>query len=275
MPTKKTQRTPEEEKLIAERSRLREEVRRIGPEEIGDAELLSALLSYTLPLCDYRSVAERMLKYFGGIKGIFDAPEDQLEKAFGLPMHTALTLKCVPTLCRRLEYEAMPQKMQIKTPFDAERWLFPRFFGYDNERAVLLLLNKQSRPMDVILIGDGGKREVYIDRRKIARAAVINSSKNVILAHSHPNGAARPSENDIIVTMQLAKDLAVLDVTLWDHLIFSRGSCYYMSTTLDRSYLAFSDIEPKTDWRKALEYDAGFDIPDPFPEENGADPADG
>ena len=245
--------TPEEDKaLTEERSRLREELRRIGPEEIGDLDLLTALLTYTLPKCDYRDVAERLLRHFGTFKGIFDAPEDSLEKVFGLPMHTALALKCVPTLCRRLEYERMPERMQIKTPQDAERYLFPQFFGYDYERAVLLLLNKNSRPISILPIAEGGKNEVYIERKKIARAAMVNGSNNVILAHSHPNGTAEPSDNDVLLTMQLARDLSILDVRLLDHLIFAPGKCCFLSEKLDNSYLAFSVITPKVVWKNGL-----------------------
>ena len=51
----------------------------------------------------------------------------------------------------------------------------------------------------------------------------------VILAHNHPSGSATPSESDIALTKHLHKALALIDVTLLDHIVVSQKEANSLS----------------------------------------------
>ncbi|MBL8651173.1 MAG: DNA repair protein RadC [Sphingopyxis sp.] len=55
----------------------------------------------------------------------------------------------------------------------------------------------------------------------IWRAALATGPAQIVMAHNHPSGIARPSDADLTTTRESARFLALLGVTLSDHLIFT------------------------------------------------------
>lgn len=62
-------------------------------------------------------------------------------------------------------------------------------------------------------------------RRLFARAFELGA-QGLILAHNHPSGHARPSEEDIATTTRIGDLAAELDLTLIDHLIVTRHQVF-------------------------------------------------
>ena len=58
---------------------------------------------------------------------------------------------------------------------------------------------------------------VYV--REVINAALRHHAKAVILVHNHPSGETEPSRADIEMTSELRRALALVTVTLHDHLI--------------------------------------------------------
>jgi len=46
------------------------------------------------------------------------------------------------------------------------------------------------------------------------------------LAHNHPGGIAEPSEHDEIITDEIQKALALLEITMQDHIILANNEYY-------------------------------------------------
>ena len=55
--------------------------------------------------------------------------------------------------------------------------------------------------------------------REVVEAAIRHGARNVIVYHNHPSGVAEPSAADENITKRLRQALAVIEVTLLDHLI--------------------------------------------------------
>jgi DNA repair protein RadC len=60
----------------------------------------------------------------------------------------------------------------------------------------------------------------------ISSVAVKSLARGVIIAHNHPSGNLRPSEEDKNVTKKIKEGLKFLDVMLLDHLIITENSYY-------------------------------------------------
>jgi DNA repair protein RadC len=64
--------------------------------------------------------------------------------------------------------------------------------------------------------------------RDVFAEALRLGASGMILAHNHPSGECRPSDNDIAATRRLAEVALALDVALIDHLIFTHEAVYSM-----------------------------------------------
>ena len=71
----------------------------------------------------------------------------------------------------------------------------------------------------------GGPERVPLPVRQIIRDAARLGSAGVVLAHNHPSGDPRPSEEDCRATRQLAAAGEALDLTVVDPLVFAGAEC--------------------------------------------------
>jgi DNA repair protein RadC len=51
-------------------------------------------------------------------------------------------------------------------------------------------------------------------------------ASSIVLAHNHPSGQLRPSEEDIRLTRKLIEGARYLDLSIYDHVILSREGFY-------------------------------------------------
>ncbi|MCA7010488.1 JAB domain-containing protein [Wolbachia endosymbiont of Tribolium confusum] len=64
----------------------------------------------------------------------------------------------------------------------------------------------------------------------MARKAIIEKAKLMIMSHNHPCGSLRPSEEDLAVTKKLAEACKTIEIRLYDHIIVT-----------SKSYLSFKE----------------------------------
>jgi DNA repair protein RadC len=73
----------------------------------------------------------------------------------------------------------------------------------------------------------GGAASVPTDAAALARGALENDARYVVMAHNHPSGDPTPSRQDIDITRRLALTLVGLDMRLADHVIVARGGAFF------------------------------------------------
>ncbi len=57
--------------------------------------------------------------------------------------------------------------------------------------------------------------------RDIFRFACLTNASSLIVAHNHPSGDTRPSNQDILFTKQLIRASRILEIPVLDHIIVS------------------------------------------------------
>ena len=72
---------------------------------------------------------------------------------------------------------------------------------------------------------EGDERGANFPLRTIIADAAMHGSAGIVLAHNHPSGDPRPSENDFRATRRLAAVAEALDCTVLDHLVFGGNQC--------------------------------------------------
>lgn len=119
-------------------------------------------------------------------------------------------------------------KVKIDCPSKAADFI-RQFYGDDieiYESFFILLLNQANQTIGYAKISQGGITGTMVDLRIVAKYAVDALATSVILAHNHPSGNLKPSQQDITMTKKAMEGLRLLDIGVFDHVILTAdGYC--------------------------------------------------
>ena len=130
----------------------------------------------------------------------------------------------------KLSYKSTTKSRNtIKTSADAHRILLPTYkegtMDY-KEYFKVLFLNQANHVLGYTLISEGGITETSVDVRVILQAALLTNSVAIILAHNHPSGNLKPSQEDIKITRVIKEAATLMRITVLDHLILTSEGYY-------------------------------------------------
>ena len=91
---------------------------------------------------------------------------------------------------------------------------------------MVLCLNGGHQVIGWVKVSSGGFNSASVDPRLVFGIALQTASSAIILAHNHPSGNLKPSEQDKAVTGQLRAGGRFLGITVLDHVILSRDSAF-------------------------------------------------
>ncbi len=94
------------------------------------------------------------------------------------------------------------------------------------EEFKVLLLNRGNRVLGVYHASIGGITGTVADPRLIILAALKANAVSIILAHNHPSGELKPSNEDERLTQKIVEAGRYLDIRILDHLILSTESYF-------------------------------------------------
>lgn len=94
------------------------------------------------------------------------------------------------------------------------------------EEMFLMLLNRSNQVLGFTKISMGGVHSTIVDPKVIFQIALKSHASGIIIAHNHPSGSLKPSEQDIRLTKRIKEASGLLDIALLDHLILSKESYY-------------------------------------------------
>lgn len=89
------------------------------------------------------------------------------------------------------------------------------------EQLIAFFLNRSNKLIGYRLITTGTMSTCLIDIKLLVSLALHTMSSSVIIAHNHPSGSLKPSNQDVDFTKKIKQALGLIDVRLLDHLIIS------------------------------------------------------
>ena len=95
------------------------------------------------------------------------------------------------------------------------------------EEFKVMLVSRCNQVIGICRVGIGGTTCVTVDLKLVFATAIKGNASSIILAHNHPSGNLKPSEQDKRLTQKLVGAGESLDVTVMDHVIFA--DCGYFS----------------------------------------------
>lgn len=98
------------------------------------------------------------------------------------------------------------------------------FDGEVKERFVVFWLNTANVVTGFEVISEGLLNSSLVAPREVFRGAIVATCANIILAHNHPSGNTDASQEDISITKKLVEAGKIIDISVFDHIIFAENS---------------------------------------------------
>lgn len=206
------------------RARLRERFLKEGLDSFDEHQVLEMLLFYCVPRKDTNELAHNLIKRFGSLASVLEAPVSELEAVPEIGEKSAVFLSFAAAFSRY--YMISRSNAPGKCLMSVEAWsecLMPYFLGKTNETVYLLCLDAKGKQLVCKMINEGSVNTAGVQVRKLVEVALNSNASFAVLAHNHPSGVAIPSGDDVATTKTVATALRAVDVLLLDHLIFAEN----------------------------------------------------
>jgi len=199
--------------------RPREKLIELGAEALSDAELMAIFLRVGVSGKTAVDLARDLLSQFGSLNGVFAANEKQISQVHGMGTSKYAQLQAVFEMSRRALNEQMQQKDILSSPQQVRDYLVLKLANQLKEVFVVLFLDAQNRLIATEEMFNGTLTQTSVYPREVVKRALHYNAASVMFAHNHPSGIAKQSRADEMITQELKKALALVDVRVLDHFI--------------------------------------------------------
>jgi len=205
------------------RQRLRERFIRSGFEGFNDYEVVELLLTLAIPRSDVKQPAKALIARFGNLRGILDAPLEELQEVKSIGSVTPVALRLLRAAAVLYLQQSAEGMECLADPERLSAFWRMRIGALRDEVFEVAYLDSGYR-----LLRDGVDRleEGTFDRatvypRRVVESAFKRGAAALVLAHNHPNGHVQPSEQDKTLTRALVLAAETVHLKIVDHLIVS------------------------------------------------------
>ena len=212
------------------RKRMKERFLRDGLDGFADHEVLELLLYYAIPRRDTNELAHSLLERFDSLSGVLSAPVEELRQVEGMGEQAAIYLATLWAVNKRICCQA-EQERKIITVEDAGAFFLNRMRDERRETLYQVNLDAKGKVRNCRRLSSGTAAMTPVCIREVVENALHNDASRVLLGHNHPSGVALPSEEDRLVTVQIAQALKAMDITLMDHIVVADGDFVSMAAS--------------------------------------------
>lgn len=202
--------------------RPREKLLNSGAKHLSDAELLAIFFRTGIRGKTALDLARELLSELGGLKKLLNAEQHLLSQKPGIGTAKFTMLKAAIELGRRYQEENLEIGELLTNSNLTKRFLAGRLQHYTHEVFACLYLNNQNRVICFEELFHGTLNETSVYPREVVKRALANNAAKLIFAHNHPSGHATPSHADQELTRLLKESLALIDITVIDHIVIGK-----------------------------------------------------
>lgn len=211
--------------------RPREKLLQKGRMALSNSELLAILLGSGSRNESAVALGQRVLASVNNnLNELGKLEVKQLMKFKGIGEAKAVTIAAALELGRRRRSEEAMEKKKISSSKMAFEILQPVIGDLPHEEFWIIYLNHANKVLNLYQVSRGGMTSTIVDVRIIMRRALEIGSTTMVLAHNHPAGTLKPSQEDIKITNKIKQAAKSLDIRLLDHIIVT-----------EKTYFSFAD----------------------------------
>ena len=213
-------------KEIPIEERPREKLIKNGPDALTDPELLAVVLNTGLRKKNYYEdvleLSNRILKEYGSKAIISETNVEKLMGELEIPKVKACQIVACFELGKRF-FKRDEEEIYIRDSKDAYNYLKDKMANLKKEQFRGLHLNSRNKLIHDEIISLGTLTTNLVHPREVFQPAIQYSAAAIILAHNHPSGDPKPSEDDIKITKQIIEASKIINIEILDHIIIGKN----------------------------------------------------
>lgn len=194
-----------------------------GKLHLSDRELLALVVQDD-------QVAEQVLADHKGLRPLRDLRIQDWKRYPKIGEAKAKMLVAIFEMGRRAEFERSQEPFKIRSSRDSfEAFAKIGFQDESHEEFWVMFLSRANTVIAFKRVSQGGTYATVVDAKMIFTEALEKNCSAIILAHNHPSGTLHPSDADMQLTRKLVQAGKVLDISVVDHILLTRGRKNYYS----------------------------------------------
>lgn len=196
-------------------------------EGFAEHEIMEMLLFFVIPRGDTNAAAHELISQFGSVRGVVNAPLDRLRQVRSIGENAAVMLKLLGSISDYIAKQRH-EKIDVRDMENFPEYIKSLFLQETAECFRVLCITESMGVSTVSVVSRGSESSTEVNFRELARIVLNSGSRNIILAHNHPDSPSAPSQEDIILTRKIMQYLAPFDITVIDHFIVGKDSVLSM-----------------------------------------------
>lgn len=214
-------------KFLAEDDRPREKFLLKGKNALSDAELLAIIMGSGNREDSAVELGRKILNSVANNwHNLSLLSLSDLMKFKGVGEAKAISIAAALEIGHRRAAQEVPEKIQIRESKDIYKVLQPYLSDLQTEEFWAVFLNQNNRIVGKARLSAGGINQSIVDVRILFKTALEHLSTAIAIAHNHPSGNLKPSQEDLRITKQIADAGKILNIQLLDHLIISQNAYF-------------------------------------------------
>jgi DNA repair protein RadC len=214
-------------KSWAEEDRPREKLNSQGRRALSDAELIAILIGSGSRNESAVELSKRILHHYDNdLQKLGKVSVAELSKFKGIGEAKAISIIAALELGRRRGDTEIKAPEIVNGSRSVYNVLRRHLVDLNHEEFWILLLSRNCKIIAKELISKGGLSGTVADPKIIFSIALQHQASSIILAHNHPSGNLKPSQQDIDLTKKIHAAGRILDIGVLDHLIITDGGFF-------------------------------------------------
>jgi len=179
------------------------------------------LLTLCIPRRDVKPVAKALLKEFGNLRGVLDAPAEALQKVPGMGEVAPVALRVIRETATLYLQQTAEGRSVLDNVGKLEDFWRARLGTLRHEVFEVAYLDHHYQLLEdgVERVEEGTVAETMVYPRKVMESALRRQAAHIVVAHNHPTGNVAPSEDDKRLTRALQQAGQPLGIKVIDHVI--------------------------------------------------------
>lgn len=217
-------------KFLAEDDRPREKFLLKGINSLSDSELLAIILRSG---SREETAIELARKILNSVNNSWHQLSllsvKDLMKFKGVGEVKAIAVATALEIGRRRAAQEIPEKSLITSSNDGYQILRKYLSDLRTEEFWAIFMNQSNRVLHFSQLTQGGINQSIVDIRILFKTALDHYATAIIIAHNHPSGSLKPSQEDLEITQRIREAGKMLNIQLLDHLIITQNSYFSFS----------------------------------------------
>lgn len=199
----------------------RQRLLKYGINALKNYELIAVLLGSGVRGKDVISLSKEIEKFFNS--NFETMSLEKLLQVHGLGLAKASQIISAIELSRRYLIDTQTYKISSANEVYQE---LKEYKNKQQEYFLTLYLDGANHLLDKKVITIGTLNQSLVHPREVFSYAIEKRCASIIVAHNHPSGILKPSNEDLNVTQRLKDSAKILGIELLDHVIFTKDGFY-------------------------------------------------